>query len=151
MHDAFTGLVGRHDLRIIGLDGAGKHHRARTLDVFGTLPEFHGNAKPLQSLGFGARLAVGAVHVHALLMQHLGKHAHTGSADADEVGFPKIIHALSGAEGRMGWIKNNGTGITLVVRHDCSSYACFQAHSIMVGPQANMPSSGWPVTPFAAR
>ena len=98
VHDAFARRMRCDDFRIVRLDGTGKNNSLFAFDVFLALPEFDGNAKPLQTIGFGAGLAIRAIHLHTLLMQHLGKYTHARSSDADEMGGPQIVHAFLLAE-----------------------------------------------------
>ena len=121
VHDTFPGLMGGNDLRIIRFDRAGIHDCALAFDVLRPLAEFDGDAQSLQPFGFGARLTIRTVDFDALFVQHLSKHAHTGSANADEMGRSQVVHAFIWRERRMDWVKDDGTGFTLVVRHDCSS------------------------------
>ena len=121
MHDALPCLMRGDDFRIVRLDGAGEHDGVLAFDVLRLLAEFDGDAEALQTVGFGAWLTVRTIDLDTLLMQHFSEHAHARAANADEMGGPQIIHAFLRTERRMGWIKNDGTGFTLVVRHDCSS------------------------------
>ena len=59
-------------------------------DIFGSLPEFNGDAQRFKSVGFGAVCAIGAVHRDSFGVQHFGQNAHTGTADTDEMGGAEI-------------------------------------------------------------
>jgi len=108
VHDAGTGRMRRHDLRIVRLDGARIDHGCRAGHVLRALPELDRDAQRLQPIGFGAWLAVGSVDDDALLVQHLGQHAHAGAADADEMGPAQIADPFVGSEGRTGRIEFDG-------------------------------------------
>ena len=62
-------------------------------DIFGSLPEFNGDAQRFKSVGFGAVCAIGAVHRDSFGVQHFGQNAHTGTADTDEMGGAEIRRA----------------------------------------------------------
>ena len=57
---------------------------------------------------FCTALTVGAVHRHALGVQHLGQDAHTGTPDTDEMRRAKICGTGRGIERSMGRVKHNG-------------------------------------------
>ena len=58
VHDAFARRMCCDDFRIVRLDGAGKNDSLFAFDIFLALPEFDGNTKPLQTIGFGAGLTI---------------------------------------------------------------------------------------------
>ena len=140
------GFVCCDDFRIVGFDGAGEYDGMFAFDVFCALPEFDCNADSLQTIGFWRW-----VHDLNRPLQRPVRAAFQRARscprlppNADEMGCPQIIHAFLRTERRMGWIKNDGTGFTLVVRHDCSSCMFFLACSIMVSPMvSHMADHGW--------
>ena len=73
--------------------GAGGFDFGDLGDIFGSLPEFNGDAQRFKSVGFGAVCAIGAVHRDSFGVQHFGQNAHTGTADTDEMGGAEIRRA----------------------------------------------------------
>ena len=90
MHNALARRVCCDDFRIVRFDGAGVDHGLGLGDIFGSLPEFNGDAQRFKSVGFGAVCAIGAVHRDSFGVQHFGQNAHTGTADTDEMGGAEI-------------------------------------------------------------
>ena len=62
MHNTLARRVCCDDFRIVRFDGAGVDHGLGLGDIFGSLPEFNGDAQRFKSVGFGAVCAIGAVH-----------------------------------------------------------------------------------------
>ena len=54
MHNALARRVCCDDFRIVRFDGAGVDHGLGLGDIFGSLPEFNGDAQRFKSVGFGA-------------------------------------------------------------------------------------------------
>ena len=90
MHNTLARRVCCDDFRIVRFDGAGVDHGLGLGDIFGSLPEFNGDAQRFKSVGFGAVCAIGAVHRDSFGVQHFGQNAHTGTADTDEMGGAEI-------------------------------------------------------------
>ena len=73
MHNALARRVCCDDFRIVRFDGAGVDHGLGLGDIFGSLPEFNGDAQRFKSVGFGAVCAIGAVHRDSFGVQHFGQ------------------------------------------------------------------------------
>ena len=108
MHNALACRVRCDDFRIVRFDGAGVDHGLGLGDIFGSLPEFNGDAQRFKSVGFGAVRAIGAVHRDSFGVQHFGQNAHTGAADTDEMGGAEIRGAGRSIERGIRGVKHDG-------------------------------------------
>ena len=81
------------------------HNRIRVGHVFRHAGQIRRGCPALPDGGFGAAFTVGSAYRDASLVEHLGEHAHAGSADADKMRVSQYLDTFLSIERRIGGVR----------------------------------------------